>query len=62
VRADGRDGGATVKLIRCECGYVARGDNADQVVGIIRGHIASDHPALLETVSRQDLLSWVQSE
>jgi hypothetical protein len=51
-----------VKLIRCECGYVARGDSDDQVVGMIRGHIVSDHPALLETVSHQDLLSWIQAE
>jgi len=51
-----------VKLIRCECGYVARGQSDDQVVGMIRGHLASDHPALLETVSHQDLLSWVQAE
>jgi hypothetical protein len=51
-----------VKLIRCECGYVARGDSDDQVVGMIRGHLASDHPALLETVSQRDLLSWVQAE
>jgi hypothetical protein len=29
---------------------------------MIRGHMASDHPALLDTVSDQDLLSWVQAE
>ena len=51
-----------MKLIRCECGYVARGVSDDQVVGMIRGHMASDHPALLETVSQQDLLSWIQAE
>lgn len=51
-----------MKLIRCECGYVARGDNDDQVVGMIRGHMASDHPALLAAVSHQDLLSWIQAE
>ena len=51
-----------MKLIRCECGYVARGDSNDQVVGIIRGHMATDHPALLEAVSQQDLLSWIQAE
>ena len=51
-----------MRLIRCECGYVARGDSDDQVVGMIRGHLVSDHPALLETVSQQDLLSWVQAE
>ncbi len=51
-----------MKLIRCECGYVARGVSDDQVVGMIRGHMATDHPALLETVSQQDLLSWIQPE
>ena len=51
-----------MKLIRCECGYVARGDSDDQVVGMIRGHMASDHPALLDMVSDQDLRSWVQAE
>jgi predicted small metal-binding protein len=50
------------KLIRCECGFVARGDNDDQVIGTIRGHIAADHPALLDTVSQDDLLSWIRVE
>jgi hypothetical protein len=50
------------KLIRCERGFVAQGDSDDQVVGAIRGHMAADHPALLDTVSREDLLSWVQVE
>jgi predicted small metal-binding protein len=57
-----RRGRHAVKLIRCECGYVARGDSDDRVVGMIRGHMASDHPALLETISQQDLLSWIQTE
>ena len=51
-----------MKLIRCECGFVAKGDTDDQVVGLIRGHLASDHPALLEAVSSEDLLSWIQVE
>jgi predicted small metal-binding protein len=50
------------KLIRCECGYVARGETDDEVVGAIRAHMATDHPALLETVSQEDLLGWVQLE
>jgi hypothetical protein len=29
---------------------------------MIRGHIAADHPALLETVSREDLIGWIQAE
>jgi predicted small metal-binding protein len=51
-----------MKLIRCECGYVARGDSEDDVVGAIREHMATDHPALLDTISRQDLLGWIQAE
>jgi predicted small metal-binding protein len=51
-----------VKLIRCECGYVARGDSDDQVVGLIQEHLATDHPALLTSVSREYLLSWVRVE
>jgi len=51
-----------VKLIRCECGFIARGDSDDQVVGAIRGHMADDHPALLDRVSRDDVLSWIQVE
>jgi predicted small metal-binding protein len=58
----GRRRGAMAKLIRCECGFTARGDSNDQVVGVIRGHMASDHPALLDTVSRDDLLSWIVAE
>jgi predicted small metal-binding protein len=48
------------KTIKCECGYVARGDSDDDVVTAIRGHMATDHPALLDTVSREDLLSWIR--
>jgi predicted small metal-binding protein len=51
-----------MKLIRCECGFVARGDSDDQVVGTIREHLATDHPALLETVSQAELASWIQAE
>ena len=50
------------KLIRCECGFVARGESDDQVVGAIRGHMATDHPVLLDTVSKDDLLSWIQAD
>lgn len=50
------------KLIRCECGFVARGESDDQVIGAIRGHMATDHPDLVESVSREDLVGWIQTE
>lgn len=51
-----------MKLIRCECGFVARGDSDDQVIGQIRGHLSTDHPALVDKVSQDDLLSWIRVE
>ena len=50
------------RLIRCECGFVARGDSEEEVIEAIRGHIRSDHPALVESVSREDLIGWMQVE
>ena len=50
------------RVIRCECGYVARGDTDDDVIDDIREHMGTDHPALLESVSREDLLAWIQVE
>jgi predicted small metal-binding protein len=50
------------RTIRCECGYVARGDTDDEVIDRIRDHMRTDHPALLETVGREDLLGWIQVE
>jgi predicted small metal-binding protein len=50
------------KLIRCECGFVARGETDDTVIEQIRGHLASDHPSLLDSVSQDDLVSWIQAD
>jgi len=32
------------------------------VITVIREHMATDHPALLDAVSREDLLGWIQIE
>ena len=29
---------------------------------MIRGHMATDHPALLDTVSQEELVSWIHAE
>ena len=50
------------KLIRCECGFVARGDTEDQTIQAIRGHMREDHPDLLEQVSDDDLRGWIEEE
>jgi predicted small metal-binding protein len=53
-------GAVMPKAIRCECGYVASGDTDDQVIEAIRAHMATDHPQLLEKVTREDLFGWIE--
>jgi predicted small metal-binding protein len=48
------------RQIKCECGYVARGETDDEVVAQIEGHLRSDHPELAETVTREEIASWVE--
>jgi predicted small metal-binding protein len=50
------------KLIRCDCGFVARGDTDATVIDTIRDHMQSDHQAVLDTVNQVDLLGWIQAE
>jgi predicted small metal-binding protein len=50
------------KLIRCECGFTALGNDDNEVIDVIQRHIASDHPALLDTVTRDDMRSWIQTD
>jgi len=50
------------KLIRCECGYVAHGEDDEQVVTAIEAHMATDHPALLAQVDRADIFGWIEAE
>jgi predicted small metal-binding protein len=54
--------GDMARTIRCECGYVARGESDDDVITTIRAHMSTDHPALLDSVGREDLLGWIQVE
>lgn len=48
------------KQITCECGFVVRGETDDEVISRIREHMASDHPQLLDQVTRDDLLGWIE--
>jgi len=48
------------KQITCECGFVARSDSDTEVVEQIREHMRTDHPDLVERVSDDDLLGWIE--
>jgi predicted small metal-binding protein len=48
------------RQIKCECGYVARGESDDEVVDRIENHIRSDHPELVEALTRDEIAGWVE--
>jgi predicted small metal-binding protein len=48
------------RQIKCECGYIARGNSDDEVVALIREHMRTDHPELLEKVSEDQIRDWIE--
>ena len=49
-----------MKVINCECGYIARGDIDEEVVEKIRSHMQEDHPDLYAQVPREDIFGWIE--
>lgn len=48
------------KIINCECGYIARGDDGDEVLADLEAHIRRDHPEMVGKYERQELLDMVE--
>jgi predicted small metal-binding protein len=55
-------GAAMAKVIRCECGYVARGDDDEALLVDAMRHIDSNHVELAGQLSREDLLAMAEEE
>jgi predicted small metal-binding protein len=49
-----------LRQVRCECGYVARGRSEDEVIALTLAHVATDHPALADTETADDVRSWIE--
>ena len=48
------------RLIRCECGFIARGDSDDDVVAAIESPMSSDHPEVLARLDRSEIYHWIE--
>jgi len=48
------------RLIRCECGFIARGESDDDVVAAIEAHMSSDHPDVLARLDRSEIFNWIE--
>jgi predicted small metal-binding protein len=48
------------KVIRCQCGFMGRGDTVEQAMAAIEEHMRSDHPELVGKVTREDLAAMAE--
>jgi predicted small metal-binding protein len=50
------------KMIRCECGYVVRGEDDQQLLAAAHEHIESDHPDLVTQITDSQLLAMSEDD
>jgi len=48
------------KIIRCQCGFLGRGQTADEAAMEIEAHMREDHPELVGKVTREDLIAMAE--
>jgi predicted small metal-binding protein len=49
-----------IRQIRCECGILVRAHNDDEVVALVLDHLATNHPALADTITAEDVRAWIE--
>jgi predicted small metal-binding protein len=50
------------KRIVCECGYVVRGEDDEQLVELGREHMQANHPAIAAVITAEELLEMAEQE
>ncbi len=48
------------KVIRCQCGFLGRGETVEEAATVIEAHMRSDHPELVGEVTREDLIAMAE--
>ena len=48
------------KVIRCQCGFLGRGETPEEAADTIEAHLRADHPELTGRVRREDLLAMAE--
>jgi len=50
------------RIIVCECGTIVRGDSDQELLAEGRRHMASNHPAIAERITDEELFALSQEE
>lgn len=49
-------------VINCDCGYVVRAEDEDQLLANAEAHIRDAHPDMVGKVGREELLAMVEEQ
>lgn len=60
VRQSPAEGAVMASQVICECGYVMRDDDEDRVVALVRDHIRTDHPELVDIATPDIIRTWIE--
>ena len=50
------------KVIRCQCGFLGRGETAQEAAAVIEAHMREEHPELVGKVTRSDLIAMAEED
>lgn len=48
------------KVVHCPCGEDVRGDDDDELVQNVEAHVERDHPDLVGTMDREQILAMAE--
>jgi predicted small metal-binding protein len=48
------------KSIRCQCGFIGRGQTAEEAAAVIEAHMRADHPELVGKVTHEDVVAMAE--
>jgi hypothetical protein len=48
------------KVISCLCGFIGRGDTAEEAADAVEAHMREDHPELVGKVARADIVAMAE--
>ena len=50
------------KLINCQCGRTIRAETDDGVIRQAEEHMRESHPDLVDTITREQILDWIEED
>jgi hypothetical protein len=50
------------KVIRCQCGFLGRGETVEEAAEVIDTHMREDHPELVGKVTWEDLIAMAEED